>query len=543
MKKLLALLLCLVICLGLFAGCGGGKTDDNKGNGDVNADGKITLTIGIPKNPLVIDLDDNRFTEWLEERTGYNIEFMPFQLSSGDAKTQLSTMMISGEKLPDILYNFSLSEDLIKEYGDDEYFIDMKPYFDDKEGASKNFWDALATLPEDDQKNSVRKMTDPDNGAMYALPCIQTSQIDIMDYQIWINQTWLDELNLTAPSNPDELYNVLKAFKTAYPDSVPMIGCESAMSSDIVNWVVNMFIYNNDKRVWNVDENGKLYMPATQDAYREALQYMNKLVEEGLMSPLCWTIKNTEMQTITTPADGSMMCGIFAGHLSLHVTPGNEGLYNYQPLNCYGSAVLNDNIYRETTFITADCENPDAAFDLCMELYTWDAGMRLRYGEYGVNWKDADAGTTSNLGLTAIYKILDDPFAKLNSCLWGDMACSILPNAEGETAQSSEDMDEWTKYKNDVVAKQVEYYQAAAEKNNPKNMLPLLIQTTEEKEEIKQIKSDVLTIVSQYRAKFANGEADINSDKEWNDYLAQLDELGLAQYQAQSQAIYDRTVG
>ena len=50
----------------------------------------------------------------------------------------------------------------------------------------------------------------------------------------------------------------------------------------------------------------------------------------------------------------------------------------------------------------------------------------------------------------------------------------------------------------------------------------------------------MLTIINKCRAQFANGELDPNDDAAWNDYLAQLDTLGLAQYQAQSQAIYDR---
>ena len=383
-------------------------------------------------------------------------------------------------------------------------------------------------------------MTDVENGAMYSLPCIQTSDIDTMDYQMWINQTWLDELNLQAPTDPDELYEVLKAFKQRDPDCVPLAGIENSMGGDVINWIVNMFTYCDDTRRWNVDETGKLYMPYTTDDYRQALIYMHKLVQEGLMTPLCWTIKIQEMQALTSPADNDPMVGIFAGHLTLHVTPGSEVLYNYKPLDLFGNAVINENINRRSTFITTDCENPDAAFALAMALYSKEAGWRLRYGEQGVNWDYADEGTESYLGKPAEIKILDDPFAKLNSCLWGDMAASLLTDAEGESAEKVEGTDAWADYKNTIVAEQVANYHAAAEANNPKTLCPPLIQTTQEKDEILQIKSDVLTIINKCRAQFANGELDPNDDAAWNDYLAQLDTLGLAQYQAQSQAIYDR---
>lgn len=543
MKKWIALLLCLATLVTLLTGCGKKEetVSDQPGASaaDAAADG-VTITIGLPRSALVTDYDNNAFTNWLEEQTGYSIQFQYFQASTSDAKTQLSTMMVSGEKLPDILYNFQLSDDLIKEYGDDGYFLDLRDYYADKEGVSRVFWERLQEIPEEEQVTNVRRMTDVENGAMYSLPCIQTSDIDTMDYQMWINQTWLDELGLQAPTNPDELYEVLKAFKQRDPDCVPLAGIENSMGGDVINWIVNMFTYCDDTRRWNVDDNGKLYMPYTTDDYRQALIYMHKLVQEGLMTPLCWTIKIQEMQALTSPADNDPMVGIFAGHLTLHVTPGSEVLYDYKPLDLFGNAVINENINRRSTFITTDCENPDAAFALAMALYSKEAGWRLRYGEQGVNWDYADEGTESYLGKPAEIKILDDPFAKLNSCLWGDMAASLLTDAEGESAEKVESADAWADYKNTIVAEQVANYHAAAEANNPKTLCPPLIQTTQEKDEILQIKSDVLTIINKCRAQFANGELDPNDDAAWNDYLAQLDTLGLAQYQAQSQAIYDR---
>ena len=238
MKKWIALLLCLATLVTLLTGCGKKEetVSDQPGASaaDAAADG-VTITIGLPRSALVTDYDNNAFTNWLEEQTGYNIQFQYFQASTSDAKTQLSTMMVSGEKLPDILYNFQLSDDLIKEYGDDGYFLDLRDYYADKEGVSKVFWERLQEIPEEEQVTNVRRMTDVENGAMYSLPCIQTSDIDTMDYQMWINQTWLDELGLQAPTNPDELYEVLKAFKQRDPDCVPLAGIENSMGGDVIN--------------------------------------------------------------------------------------------------------------------------------------------------------------------------------------------------------------------------------------------------------------------------------------------------------------------
>ena len=69
MKRIIALVLCMIMCLSALAGCG---KDDKKANANEDWDGKIT--IGIPDNALVQDYNTNKFSTWLEETTGYDIE-------------------------------------------------------------------------------------------------------------------------------------------------------------------------------------------------------------------------------------------------------------------------------------------------------------------------------------------------------------------------------------------------------------------------------------------------------------------------------------
>ena len=189
MRKLIIWALSLAMLVSLLGGCGG--SDEKESTGE---DGQITITIGLPLRTNVEDYDTNAFTEWLEETTGYNLEFETFQSNQADYASQLSTRMLSGEKLPDILFNFELGTEVYEQYGEDGWFIDLKPYLYDME-KSQVWWDSFNLLDEEYRNNVMRRMTH-DNGAIYVFPRVEESEVDIIDSMAFINKTWLEELEL-----------------------------------------------------------------------------------------------------------------------------------------------------------------------------------------------------------------------------------------------------------------------------------------------------------------------------------------------------------
>ena len=69
MKKIISILLILIMCCGLFAGCG-------KDEEVVTEGGK--LTIGIPQTVKISDYKDNAFTKYIEESLGIELQFVFF---------------------------------------------------------------------------------------------------------------------------------------------------------------------------------------------------------------------------------------------------------------------------------------------------------------------------------------------------------------------------------------------------------------------------------------------------------------------------------
>ena len=546
MKKYIALFLAMIITLSLCAACGGNETPSNS---STNVKGKVDLSIGMPSVATVLSYEENSLTYWAEEQTGFDLTFIPFS-GGTDIGTQISTTVAARQELPDILYDISLGEDVYRGYGHDGYFLDLRKYFDDRDGASKTFWERIeATFSPEEQEDILRKMTDPESGAIYAVPTLETSLIDVMDYQMWINTEWLDKLQLEMPTDIDSLYNVLVAFRDKDPngngkkDEIPLYGGQEAgLGADVVNWLVNMFLYFNDRKTFMVDDNNQLYAPFITDEYREAMKFLNKLMDEKLMLDAVFNARHAELKLVNTPNSGVPIAGIFAGHLTLHANCDSPVLKQYKPLPLFGNAVFNDNNCFLTTFITKDCDNPDAAFELLMTLYTEAGSRRLRYGEYGVNWTDADPGAKSSMGLDADFKLIRDPMLEQNTCLWSSASCSLNVNSEGESAQLTELETAGEVLRAQLHAESRKHYDAAAEKNNPdaKYICPTLVYTEDEKLEIEHQQTAVNDYFRKSRTDFALGNMDPYSDADWNSYVNTVWDLGLQDWLDTAQVAYDR---
>ena len=549
MKKFLAIVLALACLLGLCA-CGGnnaGNQGGNEGGDNLTADGKVKLTIGMPSNAMVLSHDNNALTRWVEEQCGVELTFVEYA-GGTDVPTQISTAIAGRRELPDILFGVSLNESVITRYGKDGYFLDLSEYYADKEGAAKTFWDRLNNeLSEKEVDHILRVITDPETGAIYGVPTIETSLIDKMRYQMWINQEWLDKLSLDIPTNNEEMVEVLRAFKEKDPngngiaDEIPLFGSQiGGSSSKVIDFIVNTFTYYDSARKWLVDDNGKISPVFTTEEYREALKFVNELYDEKLLSNVVWTCDNNNMKQIVTPANGTAMVGMFCGHLTLHASKGNEVMYQYVPVQTWGCAVRGDITCTLKTFITDSCENVDKAFEVLMALFSWEGSMRVRYGEYGVNWTDPDPGAKSDLGLDATYKMLSDPLTQQSTAKWAMIASCLNVYAEGETAQVDDTTDPWIKKRSEMHARSYELFAEAEANNNPENVCPIIVTTEEEQTRTETVRTNVNGYVSNMMTDFCTGKEDINDDKVWNDYLKKLDEYGLDTYIDYVQTAYDR---
>ncbi len=545
MKRLIAIVLALVTVLGL---CACGATRGNSSGEELTADGRVKLTIGIPTDALILDYNNNALTNWVEEKCGVELEFIPYP-GGTDVPTQISTTIAGRQTLPDMLYDIALPEKTVTQYGKEGYLVDLRPFFDDKEGASKVFWERFESdaLTDDDRETIWRSMVEGDSDAIYAMCLIETGDIDYWNSMAWINKEWLDKVNKKAPTNTQELIEVLRAFKktdcngNGIEDELPMVGTSGDSSMGVLSWLINLYTYFNDSRPWFLTEDGKVDFVYLTDAYREALKLINQLYKEGLLIDP-WNTSGNDLKLMATPNDGVAIAGIFFGHLTLTTINNTPLLEQYQSLATWGYNVRPGKAQHLNQFyITGDCAESKRAkaFEVMMATFSWEGSMRQRYGEYGVNWTDADEGVVTEFGYEAKYKLINDPYGTARTCSWRN-APVFNELCENEAAQVPSTMSAYEQKRRELHLEMVKLYTENEETKKPDNILPPTKPTHEENDATSVTRTNINDRRRQAEYEFCTGVLNPNSDKDWNDYLKEMQDLGLEVYRNYLQTAYDR---
>jgi putative aldouronate transport system substrate-binding protein len=488
------------------------------------------LTIGLPSNAYVLDYDMNALTQWVEEETGYDIEFILY--SGSNISTQIATTIAAGQRLPDILFGVDLNANTVSTYGQDGYFVDLSNYYKDTNGASYIFWNRISSALSDSQiEQIVSAIVDPTSGGIYAVPTVQASPSTQALYQPYINQVWLDKLGLSMPTNLEEFYSVLKAFReqdpngNGLPDEIPLMGSSKVQGGDVVSWLINMYMYYDPSNPYQTHNYSDITADYTEDAYRQALMFVNRLYKEGLLSAISFTASAADMRNLVTPADGTAICGVFCGNPELVANASSPVIEEYAAMPLWGYAVEKPISIKNNTFITKDCAEPSAAFKVLMALWSYEGSTRVRYGEYDSNWSEADPGAMSNYGLPANIKLHSDPIFRQNSAQWGVVASCFLPYANGEDIQavaSEGPLQHIAKLQTDAITNF-----AAAKNNNPYYIQQTSLLKLEDPDFANTTNTNLKRIRDQYQTGFIMGTYDPANDAAWRQYQTELSNADL----------------
>ena len=280
-KRLIALLLALVMCVGLLAACGGdgGTTGANSTPVDLNG---AKLVIHAKTNT-----DYNPGDTWLYKQINKLLGVEIQYVEGADGK-----MLIAEGKPPELTSVDGLASTDIA-YGEDGAFVNIYDYLDKMPNVKAWFEDPANAANVD--KWTVRE------GVIYHIPISEVNGVGGVGniYTFLYREDVFKANNLTWPTSQEEFVNVLKTLKNLYPSSYPFVlrNLNKTMSSYFGHlWGGSHVLNGWYNSIFTMGADGKYYLGTTSQAYKEMAQFVKDLMTEGLMHPSAMTISTDEWQ-------------------------------------------------------------------------------------------------------------------------------------------------------------------------------------------------------------------------------------------------------
>ncbi len=527
----------------LLAACGNGTGGDGttkgttKGNdsttpvgseGDefagypMDTDVKISWYVnhGYILNPAYGSAEESPFHRDLEKNTGVDIEWK-FPTAGTDGNQDLNLLLASAT-LPDIIYGAVMKEA-------DRHVAEgtIRDLADVLEANSPNYW---AFLQSNEMYDKAMK-TDSGVYIGYGFFREDGGWNDTYLGPV-VRQDLLDEQNLELPETISEFENVIKVFKEEY---------DMTLSFAWSRWnsfgIAGAFgAYGGTVFRTYVDNDGKIQLAQAQPEWRDYMAKLNEWWEAGLMDQDVMTLDDSLAQS---KALNEVMGLSFTsmGQLSNWIKDaeaadnGAEWVGLQYPTDDNGKLSSVFGGYgiepASITFISNDID--DEKLPVAMRLldyaYTEEGNLYWNFGTEGESWEYNDEGEVEYLPV-----VLDDPdglnnaISKYGGSTWSGPCIQAtrllyLKNTEQSIAAN----DTWF-YKN--------------EEQTYKDKIPAGVSfTADEANEILEIQTAISTFVSETAAKFMIGEQDIDT---FDDFVAQMDSMGLPRLLEINQAAYDR---
>ncbi len=549
MKKLLAVLVCTAMLLALFSACSGNNAGQTQASSQTQAstqatiedDGIITeLTLPLTEEPIELTIwaglssraaasiknyGEMLAYQELQERTGIQIQFMHPPV--GQEKEQFN-LMLASQELPDLIH-YSWGTDYVggpEKAISDGVILELSDYIQKN---SPNFSSILDSNPQ------VAKDSVTDNGYFYMYPLLRIDPSCRVSGGFQIRKDWLDKLQLQIPTNIDEWYNVLTAFKNNdlngngdTTDELPFIATKIGPVNGVQRfteaWGIGYDYYIEDGQV--------KYGPA-QPEYKEFLETMRKWYTEGLIDPdFLITDKKTHDAKVTSEIAGSYY-GLLNSYMGTYTGVMKDKGTGFQlesvpaPIAPDGKQYnfKNDEyspVANEGMAITAVNKYPDLSARL-LDYYYSDEGRILM-----------------NLGIEGVTFTMENGKPKYTDVITNNpdglprdrAAAKHMP--VGTSARLYQDIRYWNQMM--VYDNQIRAMDTLAQASTDKT-LPPLTPTPEEATNLASIQNEINTYVNEMFARFIMGQDDIES---FDQYIETLKSMKLDEALAIQQGALER---
>lgn len=506
MKKIISYAMLIMLSLAVI-GCG--KTSSSEASSEsAKNEGEPVLTLITTSHASWPFQEDWYVKRISEEKTGVTLDVTAILDENQAFVTKLNMQIVSG-KIPDMIA--ARNKDAIKIYADQGVFLNILDHMDKLPNFSK--W------LEDNRAYAAEYFTSPDE--LYVFPA---QGIQEGNRRGWLyREDIFTKHNLSVPTTDQELLEVLRELKQLYPDSYPL-AFRSGMGQFLqfapswnTNWQITslneQFYYDYDKDEWRFGP--------IEDNFKELVVFFHTLYKEGLIPPNLLTLTTTEWQGLISndtsfiTFDYLSRINFFMGLLS---DSNEEFVLKYMAPIQGGSngqrMISNTAIGFYGMIPSAHSKNQDALLAYCDWLYTEEARELTSWGEEGVTYDVVDGerrfkDVTDIGSLRKIYGFGNHGF---NTYFDFDAHVSLYTPLVKEAVEESRNYD------------------------LPKK--PALEFNDEELEVAQTIGLNIDKITNQEIAKFLLGNRPLD---EWDDYVKEIESLGLDKLKAIYVSSHERT--
>lgn len=510
----------------------------------------VEYTICAPDTTYVCDLNENTLTPWIQEKTNIKINFEEIPDTEWDTKVNL---LIASDELPDAFIYGSFSAAELADYGSQGVFLALNDIIEEHGYYVKQVFDQQEALP-----GAYTAL----DGNIYTLPDINECYHCFYSVRAWINQQWLTNLGLEYPNTVDEFVNVLRAFKEQDAngngdpnDEIPFSGNATSWNSTIYPFLLNSFLHYDTSNL-SVKEDGTVIFTPIQPEFKEGLQWIASLIDEGLIEKEALTQTEEQLKTKGSNLDIALLGGFTSAVWWSGVGSDNgEGsrCREYSGLSpLEGPNGVRISPWAGTGFnmgnsvITTACEDPVPLFKMLDYMLSDEATLRSQVGELGVDYNEPDEGAPGINGKPALYAKI--PTSTNSGGTTGDESTTAMQNVFpsnrtsdfrlGEQADYSDPETQWQQEPR-LYNESATYFAPYADEHM---MYPGAVNlTAEESEKINFMKTQINDYVKENIVLFLAGEKSFDTD--WDSFIAEFDNLKLDEYMELRQMAYTRQYG
>ena len=542
MKRVVAGVMAASMMSAMLVGCGqsGSKSDSAKVSVDdlsfplaetVTITGTISYPTGTEEEP-----NNRTIFKRLEEETNVHVDWTA--ISSDQWGDKITLNMANANTLTDFVFNAGFSNSDLIRYADQGVIIPVEEYIDANMPNLKAVFDKY---PE------YRTMCEDENGHIWALPWIEqlgankTAIQTVGNNFTYINQKWLDFLGLETPTTVDEFEQVLLAFKEHASELQAEFGIEgdiipmSCIMNDqdpslLINGFGEGYGDNDMGQHIAVTDDKQVIFTATQDGFKDGMQWLHKLYEEGLIDPECFT---QDWSNYVAKGKSHRYGVCFTWDVA-----NIDNLEDYVPLAALEADVRNvtpmnasftSGFDRGRCVVTSKCANPAFVCAWLDLMYDPFQSPQNNWGTYGEDdeFDIFELSTNANGDKMLKHAALGDASpveVREAECVGGPLA--ILDEYYGVYVTCPDD----AQYRLDWIK---EYY---TDDMNCQYVYPNVFMSQEDTEKLTQIQTDLISYVNSQRSNFVmNGI----TDADWDAYVQQVNAYGLDEYLSIYQKYFD----